>query len=381
MKILYLSMPVLADSMFPLYKAMLDKNVDATYVMATNNLQSPLFDIRKKSNKRGLVPASEYPELMFYENYADMNRVFVLNNQFGKRTPISSLHCILALIHFIKKNKFDVIHIDFALFGWFRFLYIFKERIVCTQHDPFTHSGTQRSKEVAKRLERSHRKIKKFVILNKSQYQDFCQQNNLKTNQVLVNQLGKMDYVELMRSKDVRPVENKLIFWGRISKYKGIEYLSEAMKIVHETIPGATLDILGGGNLYFDFTPYSNLPYIKLVNKFMDYDELFKLIDESSLAVFPYTDSTQSGCILMAYSLGVPVITTDINTMREIVDEGKSALIVPTKDAQALAKAIIAYLSNKEMQTNMRNYITNQYFEGERSWAAIADKYLVFYAK
>ena len=104
MKILYLSMPVLADSMFPLYKAMLDKNVDATYVMATNNLQSPLFDIRKKSNKRGLVPASEYPELMFYENYADMNRVFVLNNQFGKRTPISSLHCILALIHFIKKK-------------------------------------------------------------------------------------------------------------------------------------------------------------------------------------------------------------------------------------------------------------------------------------
>ena len=244
MKILYFSKPVLADSMFPLYKAMLDKSIDVTYILSTSDLRSPLFDIRKKSSKRGLVPASEYPELMYYKNYADMNRVFVLNNQFGKRTPMSSLYCILALIQFIKKNKFDVIHIDFALFGWFRFLYIFKERIVCTQHDPFPHSGTILSKEVLKRLERSHRKIKKYVILNKSQYKDFCQQNNLKPNHVLVNQLGKMDYVELMRSKGVSPIENKIIFWGRISKYKGIEYLCEAMKIVHETIPDAKLWIV-----------------------------------------------------------------------------------------------------------------------------------------
>lgn len=371
----------MAENVFPLYKTMLDKNVDATYLISTNNLSSTLFDVKEKINKWGIIKSELFSDLKFYECYMDMSKVYVVNDNFGRRNPIKSLFTIIKLLFFIWKNGFDVIHTDFALYGWYCFLYFYKKKIVFVQHDPFPHTGTNLSDNVNKRLDRAHRKLNKFVILNKSQYSDFCSKYSIAPDKILVNQLGAMEYVHLFSDNNIKPKKNRVAFWGRISEYKGIEYLCEAMKKVHEEIPDASLTIVGGGKLYFDFNPYSNLPYIQLINRFVDSSELLKYASEASIAVFPYTDSTQSGCVLTAYTLGIPVITTKSDTMMEIVDDGKSALTVPVRDSEALANAIIRLLDDENLQQNMHNYLLTEFFSGERSWEAITDKYLDFYAK
>lgn len=136
-----------------------------------------------------------------------------------------------------------------------------------------------------------------------------------------------------------------------------------------------------GGKMYFDFKPYSNLSYIQLINHFVDSSELLKHACEATIAVFPYTDSTQSGCVLTAYTLGIPVITTKSDTMMEIVDEGKSALTVPARNTDMLADAILRLLGDENLQQGMHDYLLNNFFSGERSWDAIADKYLEFYSR
>ena len=80
--------------------------------------------------------------------------------------------------------------------------------------------------------------------------------------------------------------------------------------------------------------------------------------------------------IAIAYSFGKPVITTDIGSIPEVVENGKRGYVVPPKDANALAEAIINVLDDDELIGQMEK---NAYKKAqELSWDNIAKKILRF---
>ena len=62
-----------------------------------------------------------------------------------------------------------------------------------------------------------------------------------------------------------------------------------------------------------------------------------------------------------------------------MVEEGKTGLLVPPKDADALANAITSLLRNDTALDEMARNIQNDYFVGNKSWKSIAKKYVEFY--
>ncbi len=46
--------------------------------------------------------------------------------------------------------------------------------------------------------------------------------------------------------------------------------------------------------------------------------------------------------------MGKPIISTDVDGLREVIEDGKTALVVPPKDVKVLAQKIIYLLKNKE---------------------------------
>ena len=62
-----------------------------------------------------------------------------------------------------------------------------------------------------------------------------------------------------------------------------------------------------------------------------------------------------------------------------MVEDGKTGLLVPPKDVNALAEAIIALLKDDAKREKMTENIRNDYFVGEKSWKVIAEKYIGFY--
>jgi glycosyltransferase involved in cell wall biosynthesis len=56
--------------------------------------------------------------------------------------------------------------------------------------------------------------------------------------------------------------------------------------------------------------------------------------------VLPYRSATQSGIIQVAYALGLPVITTDVGGLGEVVIDGETGFIVPPGDNAALVGAV-----------------------------------------
>ena len=99
--------------------------------------------------------------------------------------------------------------------------------------------------------------------------------------------------------------------------------------------------------------------------------QVFRMAD---VVVLPYLATTgTSGVFHLACGYGRPIVASDLPEIREILDEGASALLVPAGDVQALKDTILKVLSDEKLATRMIEQ--NLQFAQRESWAIIAEMY------
>lgn len=382
MKILYLSTPSFADCDIPLVRAMQAKGHDVTYLLmlAPHSLQYTIIDIKKEYPHTGVFPSSVYPELKAFDDYIDMDKFFVANRTSNKSYSLSYWKKTLSIYRFIRRNKFDVIHTP-CLFGLKRMLFYFAGcNVVTTIHDPFPHTGEKNRTSIQNR-KIAVRYSNGITLLNNKQKDEFCSFYNVNPDKLCVNRLGVYENIALMASDVIADKKNNILFFGRISPYKGIEYLCEAMEIVRKEVQDATLTIAGSGKIYFDISPYVKKGYVDLQNRFIKTEEIAIMLKRCAICVCPYTDATQSGVIMTSFALSKPVIASNVGGLGEMIDDGKSGLLVEPKNPMALANAILSLLKNPTELKSMESYITESYYKGKDSWLNIAQTYIDFFEK
>jgi glycosyltransferase involved in cell wall biosynthesis len=57
--------------------------------------------------------------------------------------------------------------------------------------------------------------------------------------------------------------------------------------------------------------------------------------------------------LMEALALGLPVVSTDVGGIREMVESGREAILVPSADAAALATALLSVLSDSQLRETM----------------------------
>lgn len=379
MKIVYYSSTFFADSDFPLIREYQKLGLDVYFLiqLAPFSKRSTLIDIKKMINKPAILHASDYPEFVIYKDYIDLSKVYIINSIESKVWAKNNIRLVFQTYAWIRKINPDVIHLLSPLDVFSSVLYMFRKKMVLTMHDPFPHTG-ESSLRRAFFTNLAMKLVPKFVLLNDIQKEDFKKVYHVDENQILINKIGIFDYFKLWKKSTTKENHN-VLFFGRISPYKGIEYLCEAMLKVKEQVPDATLTIAGGGKIYFDIEPYRKQKWIQVINRYVGMEELAGLLQNCALSVCPYTDATQSGVIMTSYSLCKPVIATDVGGLGEMVEDGKTGALVPPKDVAALSDAIIALLKDEAKREKMADNIRNDYFVGAKSWKVIAEKYIKFY--
>lgn len=379
MKVVYYSSTSFADTDFPLIREYQRLGVDVYFLiyLAPHNKRSTLIDIKSLIGKPAILHASEYKEFDVYKDYVDLSKVYVVNSIESSVRSRNNIRLTFKVYSFIKKINPDVIHLLSPLDTFSTILYRFRKRMVLTMHDPFPHTGESNARKTIFR-NLAMRLVPKFILLNDIQKEEFKKAYRIKEEQILVNKIGRFDYLDIWK-KEAQIHGHNVLFFGRISPYKGIEYLCQAMVKVKQQVPDATLTIAGGGKMYFDVSPYEKLNWVKIINRYVGMEELAGLLQDCALAVCPYTDATQSGVIMTSYSLRKPVVATNVGGLGEMVEEGKTGLLVPPKDADALANAITSLLKNDTALDEMARNIQNDYFVGDKSWKSIAEKYVEFY--
>jgi glycosyltransferase involved in cell wall biosynthesis len=145
-----------------------------------------------------------------------------------------------------------------------------------------------------------------------------------------------------------------IIAVGRLTKQKGYPYLLKAFSIVKKQLK-SRLVIIGEGE---DRTTLVNMAIelgIKEDIEFFGFQKNpFKYMKNSSLFVLSSLYEGFPNVLLEAMALGLPIISTDCPSgPSEIIEDRKDGLLVPVKDDNSLAQAILEVLRNDELKKNL----------------------------
>lgn len=376
MKIAYLGKIQLSDADLSYLKAA-QKLSDITYIMEVTPrfMKGPAYNIGKIYPHSGVFKATEaYPEFEKYSRIIDVDKFYVVNTC-GKFWQLKAFWTNFLLLLFLIRNKFDVIHLTWPANVYEFIIYMLKRKIILTVHDPFPHTGLD-TRIVRLRRKVAFRCVPHFIILNKAQREKFLSFYHLPSSAVIDSRLSCYTYLNMVEQDMTTVPEQKyILFAGKISKYKGVEYLLEAMKKVHDTFPDIKLVVAGGGKYHFDISEYAALPYIDIRNRFIPDEELVALMNKTQFMVCPYTDATQSGVIMSSFTFGTPVIATRVGGLPEMLGNGKYGMLVKEKDTDALYLGICSLLSDEEQLADYRKEIAKDYTsDGYLSWKTIAEE-------
>lgn len=376
MKIAYIGKIQLSDADLS-YLNSAQKLSDITYIMEVTPrfMKGPAYNIGKIYPHSGVFKATEaYPEFEKYSRIIDVDKFYVVNTC-GKFWQLKAFWTNFLLLLFLIKNKFDVIHLTWPANVYEFIIYMLKRKMILTVHDPFPHTGLD-TRIVRLRRKVAFRCVPHFIILNKAQREKFLSFYHLPSSAVIDSRLSCYTYLNMVEQDMTTVPEQKyILFAGKISKYKGVEYLLEAMKKVHDTFPDIKLVVAGGGKYHFDIFGYAALPYIDIRNRFIPDEELVALMKKTQFMVCPYTDATQSGVIMSSFTFGTPVIATRVGGLPEMLGNGKYGMLVKEKDTDALYQGICSLLSDEEQLADYRREIAKDYTsDGYLSWKTIAEE-------
>ncbi len=382
MNVLYYSKPFYLDCDLPLIKQFQTIGIDVYYVIDLPSycLKSTLLEIKEQRQKTSVISAEEYQEFSFLGEYIDLNKVLIVNRPIRNPLNVENIKVFFELQKLVGEINPDVIHISEPLTVAEFPLYTFTNKILLTVHDPFPHTGEKSiTRTIYRRL--AFQRLKKFVLLNKKQVCNFSKQFRINPNKIFTNRLGIYDSYRLFDSNVGAPDYKYLLFFGRISPYKGVKYLLEAFMKIYNEYENFHLIIAGKGDFDFDISEYERKDRIHIVNRFISPKEIVSYIKGARGVVCPYTDATQSGVVMTSFAFRTPVIASNVGGFKEVISHNKTGLLVEPKNIEELSLALSQFMSKNFYEHDFSNNIYNCFFEGENSWNEIAKKYLEIYNK
>ena len=140
-----------------------------------------------------------------------------------------------------------------------------------------------------------------------------------------------------------------LLFFGFIRKYKGLDILLNAMKILKQNSSTQNIKLLIAGEFYEDEKNYSQQlkdPEIKdnlIIHTEFITDSMVKYyLCAADCVVQPYRSATQSGVTPLAYHFEIPMIVTNVGGLPSLVPDKKVGLVAEP-NAESIAEKVKEY--------------------------------------
>lgn len=177
----------------------------------------------------------------------------------------------------------------------------------------------------------------------------------------------------------------KVLFLGRLAANKGIDYLVHAIPKVIAEIPDAKFMICGEGEEKPHVESYIDKMGVRSRIEFegkVNLDKMVELYSNCAVFVFPSINRLEAFGIVQLESMAcqTPVIASNIPGVNNVMDPGKSGLLVEPRDSEGLAKAIIQILSNPQKAREMGQY-GRKLVETKYNWKTIGTQVENLYKK
>jgi glycosyltransferase involved in cell wall biosynthesis len=187
----------------------------------------------------------------------------------------------------------------------------------------------------------------------------------------------------------INDYEKTFLFFGRIRQYKGLDYLVEALKQI--ALQDGSYRLIIAGEPKKDSMQYwYDIQRVIKENKieeqiiqrigFIADGETEIYFKAADVLVLPYTDVFQSGVLFLAYSFGLPVIATDVGSLRDDIVDGETGYLCRPCDVSDLAQTIERYFESDLFKNlSYRRDDIKAFANARHSWNVVSDKTCMIY--
>jgi glycosyltransferase involved in cell wall biosynthesis len=259
-----------------------------------------------------------------------------------------------SLVRQVRDFNPDVIHLQQGHL-WFNLALPFLGGypLVVTVHDPRHHIGDLASRKVPQGVyDFGFRRASRLIVHGEEMRRIVGEE--LRIPEEMLHIIPHIVLGDESAASGVQEQPSTILFFGRIWEYKGLDYLIRAEPLIRAEVPDVRIIIAGTGE---DFAKYRAMmadpSRFEVHNEFVPDDMRAELFARSAVVVLPYIEATQSGVIPVAYTFSKPVVATTVGSLPEMVDHGRTGLLVPPRSEEALAEAIVQLLRDEALRRQM----------------------------
>ena len=139
----------------------------------------------------------------------------------------------------------------------------------------------------------------------------------------------------------------RLLFFGRIHEYKGLDLLAQAYALLCERF-SVTLRVVGEGHVDA-LTKLAAFPGVTIERGWVPDTEITSVFSQADIIVLPYIEASQSGVFVNALAAGVPAVATPVGGLKEQIEAGVTGLLAETVTPEGLATAIASLISDAQL--------------------------------
>jgi glycosyltransferase involved in cell wall biosynthesis len=202
------------------------------------------------------------------------------------------------------------------------------------------------------------RKARKIFVFNRDDQTDMLEAGIINGHHLVVQVPGSGVDTSRFAQQPVPEGAPHFLMVGRLMRDKGVYEFLEAARRVGQEFPEARFSILGRAET-FNPTGISEGDIAWLQDEYpvtflAETTDVRPYLAQSSVFVLPsYYREGLPRTILEAMATGRAVITTDMPGCRDPIEDGKSGIIVPPRNVDALADAMRSFLTNPEQAAQM----------------------------
>ena len=301
----------------------------------------------------------------------------------------ANLRMLFQIESALRRLRPDAVHLV-AVNPWLYLWFTVHRRanLVTTIHDPVMHAGDRSQRNIPQAIRDLPLRFSPRLIVHGQALKEMLLARSpgragkaapLAPERIAVTRIGELSIYRHWDRGHWPEREGTLLFFGRIWPYKGLDTLIAAEPAISAACPQARFVIAGQGEDLARYRAAMVHPErFEVQNRYIPRAEVPRLFQEASLVVLPYHEASQSAVVPLAYAFGRPVVATAVGGIPEVVTDGRDGLLVPPRDAAALAQAAIRLLQDRALRRRLGR-AARQKCEQELSWRTIARRTMAVY--
>lgn len=195
-------------------------------------------------------------------------------------------------------------------------------------------------------------KAKHIFWVSKSSYSGYAFHKSLEGKSSVLYNVINIDALKKKMEEDSNEYDFDIVYLGRLTYPKNPQRLLNVFKKIKDKYPGVKIAIIGTGDLEEEVKKFSDESGLSSNVTFLGFrSNPSKILHDAKVMIMTSRWEGTPMCALEAMALGVPIVSTPTDGLKDVVTEGITGFL--SDDDEILAQRCVDIIKNEKLHCHL----------------------------